>query len=296
MSLTIYTLDNQPKFNNPIYILGAFESFHLGHWKLLEKAYELNNNKDSDIVLVFFQDCQNLPKNQDQILTDLNFRLQSFANLNLKYALSLNYNEIKSFTHEYFINSLVAKQSNFKFVIGEDFKFGFKAQGSAKWLAKVYGDNLVFPVEPIKKDQKKISTSFLKECVENGEIELLNSLNTFKYGFSINLKNTKMNENNNLVILKNPILTPLKEGIYIVNIEIDQFTYYGLINYGFSDFFELMFFDVKLRSDLVFNEVNSKIRVILLKNLRFFIDKSDSINKADLIHGKNFFIEMNKNS
>ncbi|VEU77100.1 FAD synthase [Mycoplasmopsis columbina] len=296
MSLTIYTLENQPKFNNPIYILGAFESFHLGHWKLLEKAYELNNNKDSDIVLVFFQDCQNLPKNQDQILTDLNFRLQSFANLNLKYALSLNYNEVKSFMHEDFINSLVAKQSNFKFVIGEDFKFGFKAQGSAKWLVNVYGDNLVFPVEPIKKDQKKISTSFLKECVENGEIELLNSLNTFKYGFSVNLKDAKMNEKNNLVILKNPILTPLKEGIYIVNIEIDKFTYYGLINYGFSDFFELMFFDVKLRSDLVFNEVNSKIRVILLKNLRFFIDKSDSINKIDLIHGKNFFIEMNKNS
>ncbi|WP_036456930.1 FAD synthase [Mycoplasmopsis lipofaciens] len=284
--LKIYNFKNIPKFNNPIFLLGAFESFHIGHNLLLDKAKELNkkNNNTRDIVLVFFADVENLPKNNKEIFSDLKNRVQEFSNIGFQYAIQLKYNEVGYLQAEDFIKKLVSKQSDYSLIIGKEFKFGFKAQGDYKLLNNLYCDR-VYSIEPLKlNNNMKVSTTFLKENLVDGDIDILNTLNVFPYSFSCDIHQ----DEDVIKIIKHDLLITLHNGVYLVNVEIGELTYFAILQVNFDMSYYLYFIDFKLQSqEYLF------ARIIVLNKIRLFMkNEKEKINDNDIFVAKNEFIKL----
>nr|WP_307916980.1 hypothetical protein [Mycoplasmopsis bovis] len=111
MSFNVYSFDKLPKFNNPIYLIGVFESFHLGHNFLYEKAKEIKKNSARDIVIVFFKDVEHMFKNKDgYIFTNFENRIQEFANLGFTNGIYLGIWKIMS-TRCWFISEKIIEKS-----------------------------------------------------------------------------------------------------------------------------------------------------------------------------------------
>ncbi|WP_029512657.1 FAD synthase [Mycoplasmopsis iners] len=287
--MTIYKINNQPTFNKPIYILGSFESFHKGHNELLQTAKALKENEPSrEIVLVYFEDVEYLPKNHGKIFTNNEYRIQQFANLGFKNCIRLFYREIRNWSPAEFIENLVKNQTDYTFIAGTDFKFGAKASGDVKWLLTNYGTNVLI-VEPLKlANGNKLSTSFLKECLIAGEIELVNNLNTFNYGFLGELSYST--ESVKFEIADAEKIESLTNGIYICNVIVNDYVYYAAASIVDKSI-TLEFIDYILNQGEY-----QKVEIQLLQLVRPFLNnETPKINEKDLFIGKNYFVKISKN-
>lgn len=245
MSLNIYSIHNQPKFNKPIYLIGAFESFHLGHYLLYLKALELKENEpDRDIVLVYFADCENLPKLNPNLFTDEDFRLQAFANLDFKYACRLEFKNLHNQEAQVFLDILFSNQENFSIVVGQDFRFGKQARGNIDWLKQNYS---TYVVEPLKlPNGNKLSTSFLKDLINLGEFDLVNSYLKFDYGFSAKFIK---NQNENVLIKHSNQIISLPDAYYVAYLELNEIIYRGLLTVQ-NSLLEFHAIDIKFKESI----------------------------------------------
>ncbi|MBZ4203676.1 FAD synthase [Mycoplasma tauri] len=289
MSFNVFSFDRLPKFNKPIYLIGVFESFHLGHNALYEKAKEIkkNSNSDRDIVIVFFKDIENMPKSiSGYIFSDFENRIQEFANIGFKNGIYLEFSKIWNLEADAFIDKLLTKQNkdNFNIVIGEDFRFGARAKGNPDFLINKLGKDKVSIVPTLHVGSGiKISTSFIKKCIEIGDIELINSLNLYLYSFNIELKRNE----DSAIVEKPKNLIPLRNANYLCLIEIDKMTYYAVLKYD-SENLEVRFLDFKIK-----NWEKMKARIKIIKPIRFFTDINDEIISNEDLKNAKFFLLNN---
>ncbi|EIN15035.1 Riboflavin biosynthesis protein [Mycoplasmopsis agalactiae 14628] len=292
MSFNVYSFNNLPKFNDPIYLIGVFESFHLGHNFLYEKAKEIKGNSDRDIVIVFFKDVENMFKNKNgYIFTDFENRIQEFANLGFSQGIYLEFEKIWALEANLFLEKLFKNQDGLiDVVVGKDFRFGLNAKGNADTIKETVGYQNVHSVDIVKIGENiKVSTTFLKSCLEIGDIELVNSLNLYIYSFSANIT---VNESTKLISLTtNSNIIPLKDGIYLSYVEINEMTYYAVLKANIDNY-ELKFLDFELK-----DQVSSlKSRIKILKSLRFITSlEDDMILNSDVINAKKILLNDSNN-
>lgn len=278
--LTIFSINNFLKFNKPIFILGAFESFHIGHHFLYEQAQKLNNGH-SDIVLVYFKDVEKLPKNKNEkIFMDLKSRIQTFANLGFKYAIELEYEKIKNLTALDFLNQLFNKQEDFKIIVGKDFRFGSESKGNVELLTNTYPKQ-VFSYEVMKLENKiKISTSYLKENLELGNIDFNNKLLVSRYQVSATL-------HKDLTLVTDNLVLKIPEGIYASSLIIKNYEYkVVLLNDGQK--YKVKFIDFNYKNNVDFQPTY----LIIEKEIRFFANnEKKEISKDDVFQVKKYNFE-----
>ncbi|KUH47268.1 FAD synthase [Mycoplasmopsis meleagridis] len=290
MPMRIFELENNEYFNKPIFVFGSFETFHLGHNQLFLAAKEIKKqNYERDIVLVYFADVENLPKNMNKgIFTNLNYRIQKMANLGFLNAIELNFKNIYNLEAEDFIKKLTYKYDEFTLVIGEDFKFGYKGKGNTTFLKENFPNNTFIVKELKLENGNKISTSFIKECLLSGEIDLVNTLNMYKYGFDVSL-----NEKDDLIHISkvDNKLVSLKKGIYIAFLELNDYVYYVVyLNGNNKQIIKSLDYDLHLVDNFLGKiEILEKIRILVT-------NEKEEIDENDLFLAKNYFIKLNKNS
>ncbi|MGZ9429033.1 FAD synthase [Mycoplasma sp. 1012] len=198
----LFNDDNNQELQDSCFILGSFESFHKGHLKLLEKAKEYNKK----ITILLFENPEILPKNNQKFFSDLFSRIQVIANLKINYILLLKFDENIKNTDGYdFINLLIKKGAT-KFIIGSDFKLGKNGLLNAQKIKDYFADTEI--VELYKENERKISTSFLKELLVSGNFEAINK--NLVENFFIK---AKINFKNEVFFLKNQTIFPA--GIYL---------------------------------------------------------------------------------
>ncbi|VEU60928.1 riboflavin kinase [Mycoplasmopsis bovigenitalium] len=288
MPLKVYTLNNLPRFKRPIFIMGSFESFHLGHKKLLEKALFLSqqDNFEREIILIYFADTQNLPKNSNQVFCDEIYRLEGFLMNGVLNAIQLKYNEISQLSHVSFIDKLITNQDDFDIVSGDDFRFGNRALGDINYLASRFNNNY-HCVQMLKlENNQKISTSFLKELALQGEIEVINMLNCFKFGF-----NAFIQKSSGILFLDfDDNLTRMQPGIYAANIEINKMGYYCLLLVKKDNTRTIEMIDFDWTSIERFH-----CKIIIHKLIRpFYKNSLEETKPDDFAKAKEFFIEKVK--
>ncbi|MCT4469466.1 FAD synthase [Mycoplasma sp. HS2188] len=283
MSLYIYNLKNLPKLNKPIFMIGSFESFHAGHNLLYEKAKEINSDISNprDIVIVYFSDVEQMPKNAGKKFTDHMFRLNSFAHLGFKHALKLDYKLIRGLSPDDFIDLIIDKQDDFDIVIGADFKYGINGSGDVKTL-KARFKNKIHSIDIMKlNNEQKVSTSFIKEALIAGDIDLVNLLNLYKYGFNARV----YKQSDVLNIEFDQDLVPMRPGVYSVNIIIEDTSYYALL---------LITNDNKRQIEMIDFQWTSlskhECQIIVHSFLRpFFINSQQESNDDDFKRAKEYF-------
>lgn len=273
-----YEIKDDDRFffkNGCILLLGEFELFHKGHEQLLKFAKQDNYNNLPIGILIL-----NVPsKKYIQTLED---RLYNLARHEFDFVIVANLDfQLKNTKGDKFIYELINKYNVKNFITGKDFRFGLNREYRAEDIKEkiLKEQNIDVNIVDIKEfNNKKISSSLLKEMYEYGE---LNSLKNF---FSKQLT-IKAEIFENQIIWNSELIKP-HFGIYYCQISIDDFWYSGLIHFSIEN---------KVNFKLINNVQN--INIFNQKTLVKFFDleriitnkRLDEINDHDIEKAKMFF-------
>ena len=144
---------------------------------------------------------------------------------------------------EKFIEKIIYKKTKCRFLyVSKNFKFGFKRKGNIKTLEKFEDkfnyNNIV--TKPFKKNNKTISSTFIRKKIRSGKIEFVNKLlnrnwcvegkviKGKKRGRKIGFPTCNMSLNSYVVP---------KLGVYAVKVKSESFNKNGIANIGYRPTF-----------------------------------------------------------
>ena len=160
--------------------IGIFDGVHSGHQQILATA-----KHQGDVTVLTFDPHPTsvfAPERTPTQLVNLRDRVELLKNAGATEVEVVNFNkDFSQLTPDQFIEDiLVGRFSAEHVVIGENFNFGFKAQGTPKYLSEV-GPKYGFGVSIVKLQEDRgstISSSRIRNLIIDGEIERANELLT----------------------------------------------------------------------------------------------------------------------
>ena len=278
--------------------IGAFDGIHLGHQELIKRCKESNLKS---AVITFDPDPDLVFKKLDYypVLLPIEKKEELIESYDIDYLIIFEFNlEFSKLSKERFIEIL--KYLNVReIVLGHDFRFGYKALGSINDLKDEFK---VIEIDKVLIDSIRVSSTYIKELLKDGNIELANNLlgrnysitgYTFmgsKKGMTIGFPTANIN-------YKNYFLP--KNGVYLVKVLFDGNEYYGMANVGHNptfNFQNILRFEVHIFgvSGILYNK---KMEVLFIKHIR---DEKKFNNitelKNQLTYDKNQCLELVKNN
>ena len=223
------TIDFTNKRNNgvgAVLLLGGFDGLHVGHKQLLARAKSFG--LPVGVMSIFGGKSGESLFSQDE-------RLDIFRRVGADFAFALPFEKIKNLTATEFIEILQKEYAPKAFVCGEDFRFGYQAQGTPQTL-KALGQVCVEVHEIVMQDGEKVGATMIKRLLLQGEIEKANAAlgeNFFLFGEVFKdreIGKTLGFPTANIRYPKEKF--PLKQGVYQTRFWVDGKAYDGLTNYG----------------------------------------------------------------
>lgn len=155
--------------------LGNFDGVHIGHRELLLQAAKKEHGANTSAVWMFRVHPQiYLGKAKVKILTSVEQKLEYFADAGIEYAILEDFGAVCALSPEEFAKDLlIEKLGVCHAVCGFNFSFGKKAAGNAALLKKYFeecGQNVSI-IPPCKIDGDTVSSSLVREKIEQGDIE-----------------------------------------------------------------------------------------------------------------------------
>lgn len=273
------------KYDSSVIALGNFDGVHLGHQKLLEhgkiKAKQLNSKLA--VLLLNPHPYKVLhPERRLNLLTDQAERLALFARYGVQTAFLYPFTlEFANTSPREFVEDILLSLGAVHIVVGFNYSFGCRGKGTPEDL-QAFGKEYGFDVSIIEAERlndKVISSSEIRSCLENGDIVTAKAM----MGRPPVLKGTVIHGDKrgrelgfptaNLKI-ESDLLIP-KKGVYAVSSEIDGRTYGGMMNIGLRPTFtsdqeqtcEIFFFD--FNDDLYGKELLISIQSRLRSEKKF---------------------------
>lgn len=169
-------------------MLGNFDGMHMGH-RMLAKTTLENAKKENlkSVVFTFSPHPRVLFGGGKEFLLILSPEEKKYLIESMGFDIYIEYpfsKEFSSLSPEEFAVDLIFKQLNCKvLVVGYDYRFGKKQAGDYK-LLKEYGDKYgvkVFSVDEVDYESERVSSTRIRNCLTNGEIEKANRLMTMPY-------------------------------------------------------------------------------------------------------------------
>lgn len=212
--------------------LGKFDSLHKGHMKLVHNVQKYAKENDLKSMVFAFD------MGKDTLLT--NEERRKYLEDKVDFMIECPFTEeIKQMEAEAFIEEiLVNKLHALYIVVGTDFRFGYGARGDVNML-KTYAQHGKFHLDVVQKEAyrgRPISSTYIRETLQKGEIALSNQLLGYNYSMSGVVEHGKqlgrtlgfptMN-----VAPKDRKIMP-KAGVYACRILIDDVWYNGIGNVG----------------------------------------------------------------
>ena len=209
-----------------VMLLGGFDGLHIGHRTLLTCAQKYGlpvgvmsivGGKDEKSLFTFAE------------------REDVFLRAGADFVFELPFCKIKNLSPESFISLLEKEFFPKVFVCGEDFRFGSGASGNVETL-KSMGHVCVEVCPQVKIDEKKISSTMVKEYLSKGDVCMAKTL----LGEEFFLLGEVFRDRGVGKTLGFPTANvryakekfPLKIGVYETRVIVDGKTYTGITNYG----------------------------------------------------------------
>ena len=234
---------NTEEYDFPcLLVLGCFDAIHIGHDKLLKEAKLQAKINGLDLGVMMFAEGKG-----DKQIYSFEERLSLLEQYNVKFVLNIDFNEeFKKTKPLDFIANIEDKLNVKAYMSGKDFRFGEKASGKSTTLKKYAEDdeNGVWytAVKDVLYGDKKVSTTWIKELVENGRVKKVSKMLGRRFavtgevikgegrGKSLGYPTLNINYPEYKV--------QLKHGVYGVECTVDGETYKGVANYGNKPTFE----------------------------------------------------------
>lgn len=230
----------------PVVTLGMFDGAHIGHQSILEQLNTIAQNIDGESVLITFNPHPRmvLQSNCDlKFLTTLQEKEEILRRFDLEHLIiqefTLDFSQVTSV--EFVKNLLIDKIKINTLVIGYDHHFGKNREGNFEQLqilSKEYGFNLI-QLEAIEKNDVAVSSTKIRNALNEGNIEYANKALNYNYPLSgkvvhgDKIGRTLGFPTANLEVDPNKLIP--KDGVYAVNVFVDDKKYLGLLSIGFRE-------------------------------------------------------------
>lgn len=223
--------------------LGKFDGIHRGHQELLEQILEQKKNGMKAVVFTFdpsptafFQKCK------VKELTTKKEKEALFAEMGVDILIEFPLNEkTAAMDAEDFVREVLVKRMNVGFIAaGTDLSFGYRGAGNAELLEKISktSDFQVKIIEKVCHEGREISSSFIREEVEKGNMELVTTLIGKPYTVSgvvehgNRIGRTLGFPTVNLLPEDEKLLPP--RGVYFSKVLVGEGVYNGVTNIGYK--------------------------------------------------------------
>ena len=157
--------------------IGTYDGIHLGHQALLARLNERAKQRGAPAVLLTFEPMPReflTPNDPPARLTSLRERWRILSGTRLDYLWLLRFGEaLRNLPGEAFAQLLARELRPGLVVVGHDFRFGHRGEGTAAVLAAA-GTRLGFEVEvlaPVMLDGERISSSGVRAALACGDFE-----------------------------------------------------------------------------------------------------------------------------
>jgi len=175
------SLDEVNIEDDTVVAVGNFEGLHTGHQALLNKTIEIAQNKNIKSAVFTFS---NHPKNffeknneekEIRFILDPEEKLKKFEKMGIDYLVNVPFNnEIMEMEPVDFIKSILVDKFHIRAVVcGFNYRYGSRAEGNTDMLteySKKY-DYEVFIKDPVKIDGKIVSSTYIRQFIETGDME-----------------------------------------------------------------------------------------------------------------------------
>ncbi|MGC8765579.1 MAG: bifunctional riboflavin kinase/FAD synthetase [Brevinematia bacterium] len=153
--------------------IGNFDGFHIGHQKII--ASMKLANKPSFVITFKRAPLEILnPQRFKGYIFPYGYKVKIFRQLGIDYLAMLDFNEIKDWTKEKFLDFLKSRFKVIHLFIGEDFRFGKGNEGDVTYLSKSLSN--VEVVEKVKIGNVKVSSTLVRDLLSEGRIEEANEM------------------------------------------------------------------------------------------------------------------------
>jgi len=224
--------------------LGVFDGIHLGHKKLIKQTVDKAKKNDGISIVVTFDPHPDKiinPESNVFLLTTLEERISLIKESDVDIFLIVKFNKMMSkMPPEDFISKILVDSLKIKeLFVGFNYKFGFQAKGNTDILRE-YGKSYKFKtniLKPVVVNNAIISSTIIKDYIGLGEIEKAKKLLGHDITISGKIVSGKGRGKKLLNFATANIETTANKlipvnGVYLVEIKIDNRKYYGLMNIG----------------------------------------------------------------
>ena len=248
MVMKIYRNANiYKKHREGVIAIGNFDGLHLGHQKVISEAKQKAKKYKLPIGVMTFEPVPVMffsKKTKDHRINSLQQKKTQLKKLKLDFLIIIKFNKrFSSYLAEEFIEKIIYNKTKCKYLyVSRNFKFGFKRQGNIQTLKKFEKkfDYKNIITSPYKKNNKTISSTFIRKKIRTGKIKLVNELlnrnwcvqgkviKGKKRGSKIGFPTCNMSLNSYVVP---------KLGVYSVKVNTDTFSKNGVANIGYRPTF-----------------------------------------------------------
>ncbi len=240
-------LNLKKKHLNGVIAIGNFDGLHLGHQKVIKEAKQKAKKNKIPFGVMTFEPVPVMffnNKIKNHRINSLEQKKNQLKKFKLDFLIIIKFNKnFSSQSAEEFINKIIFKKTKCKYLyVSKNFKFGFKRQGNIKTLKKFEKKynfkNIV--TKPFKKDNKTISSTFLRRKIRLGKIGEVNKL--LNRNWSIIGKVIKGQRRGRKIgfptcNLKLSDYVVPKLGVYAVKVKSKNFYKNGIANIGYRPTF-----------------------------------------------------------
>lgn len=230
----------------PVVTLGMFDGAHIGHQSILKQLNTIAQNIDGESVLITFNPHPRMvlqPNCDLKFLNTLQEKEEILRQFELEHLIiqefTKDFSQVTSV--EFVKNLLVDKIKIDTLVIGYDHHFGKNREGNFEQLqvlSKEFGFNLI-QLEAIEENDVAVSSTKIRNALNKGNIEYANKALNYNYPLSgkvvhgDKIGRTLGFPTANLEVDPNKLIP--KNGVYAVDVFVDDTKYLGLLSIGFRE-------------------------------------------------------------
>ena len=178
-----YNFNIRKKHKGSIVLIGNFDGLHKGHQKLFKLAQSYKKKYNLKIGVINFDPMPKMffnKKLKNFRLTNVEQKIKLLSKFKVDFVITKKFDKKFSKTKAFnFIIDILNKKLNSKFIfVSNNFRFGNQREGNVNLLIeneKTYNYKVVKP-KPLTKDKKIVSSSLIRNLLENGFLEKANKL------------------------------------------------------------------------------------------------------------------------
>jgi riboflavin kinase/FMN adenylyltransferase len=168
-------------------VIGNFDGVHRGHAELIRVA-QASEPGAPLVVVTFWPHPMSVirPDQAPLLLTSLERRIELLKEAGATSVVVVEFTaEVASWSPAQFVDTVLRPLHPARIVVGENFRFGFRAAGTATTLAELGGDDFVVQALPLVTDGTQPSSSTLiRHAVAEGDFGRVRELSDHPFRFS----------------------------------------------------------------------------------------------------------------